>query len=151
MIVNGSIFGCGREITRPLFAQYTHAMSRVTRDFGHLSLAERIELVDDIWDSIPVAGSEAVARTEAEREEVPGMSPTVFREAGFRFYFFSREEPRMHVHVHCADGEAKFWLEPHIEVAQNVGMSERQIRAAQALVEDHVDEIRRAWQQHFGA
>jgi len=21
------------------------------------------------------------------------MSPTVFREAGFRFYFFSREEP----------------------------------------------------------
>ena len=43
------------------------------------------------------------------------MSPTVFREAGFRFYFFSREEPRMHVHVHCADGEAKFWLEPAVD------------------------------------
>ncbi len=27
------------------------------------------------------------------------MSPTVFRERGYRFYFFSREEPRMHVHV----------------------------------------------------
>jgi len=27
------------------------------------------------------------------------MSPTVFREGGFRFYFFSREESRMHVHV----------------------------------------------------
>ncbi len=78
------------------------------------------------------------------------MSPTVFREGGFRFYFFSREEPRMHVHVHCADGEAKFWLEPRIEVAQTVGMKERQLRAAQALVEVHVDEIRRAWQQHFG-
>lgn len=78
------------------------------------------------------------------------MSPTVFREAGFRFYFFSREESRKHVHVHCAEGEAKFWLEPRIEVAQNVGMSERQIRAAQALVEAHLDEIRRAWQQHFG-
>jgi hypothetical protein len=79
------------------------------------------------------------------------MSPTVFREDGFRFYFFSREEPRMHVHVHCADGEAKFWLEPRIEVAQNVGMKERQLRAAQSLVEAHVDEIRRAWQQHFGS
>jgi hypothetical protein len=78
------------------------------------------------------------------------MSPTVFREGGFRFYFFSREEPRMHVHVNCADGEAKFWLEPRIEVAQNVGMKERQLRAAQVLVEAHADEIRRAWKQHFG-
>jgi len=56
----------------------------------------------------------------------------------------------MHVHVHCSDGEAKFWIEPRIEVAQNVGLKERQLRAAQALVEGHVDEIRRAWQQHFG-
>ena len=77
------------------------------------------------------------------------MSPTVFREGGYRFYFFSREEPRMHVHVHCADGEAKFWLEPNTELAQNVGMSERQVRAAQALIEAHADEIRRAWQLHF--
>ncbi|MFW6235057.1 MAG: DUF4160 domain-containing protein, partial [Spirochaetota bacterium] len=27
------------------------------------------------------------------------MSPTVFREGQFRFFFFSREEPRQHVHV----------------------------------------------------
>lgn len=49
------------------------------------------------------------------------MSPTIFRGAGFRFFFFSREEARLHVHVHCADGEAKFWLEPEIELAQNLG------------------------------
>ncbi len=79
------------------------------------------------------------------------MSPTVFREAGFRFYFFSREEIRMHVHVQCADGEAKFWLEPTVAVAQNACLDARQIRSAQALVEAHVDEIRRAWQRHFGS
>jgi hypothetical protein len=79
------------------------------------------------------------------------MSPTIFREGGYRFYFFSREEPRMHVHVQCADGEAKFWIEPRVEAAQNVGMSERRLRAAQQLVETHVDEIRRAWCEHFGA
>ena len=56
----------------------------------------------------------------------------------------------MHVHVHCADGEAKFWIEPSIEVAHNAGMNQRQVRAAQTLVEVHADEIRRAWQQHFG-
>jgi hypothetical protein len=35
---------------------------------------------------------------------------------GFRFYFFSREEPRPHVHVQHAEGEAKFWIEPVVEV-----------------------------------
>jgi len=40
------------------------------------------------------------------------MSPTVFREKGYRFFFFSREETRMHIHVISGDGEAKFWLEP---------------------------------------
>jgi hypothetical protein len=78
------------------------------------------------------------------------MSPTVFREAGFRFYFFSREESRMHVHVHCSNGEAKFWIEPAITLAQNSGMNDRQVRDAQALVEEHENDIRSSWQQHFG-
>ncbi|MFN0196981.1 MAG: DUF4160 domain-containing protein [Planctomycetaceae bacterium] len=78
------------------------------------------------------------------------MSPTIFREDGFRFYFFSREEPRMHVHVQCADGEAKFWLEPSIELAQNYRLNERQLRAVQTLIEVHAHELREAWSRHFG-
>ena len=78
------------------------------------------------------------------------MSPTVFRDGPFRFYFFSREEPRMHVHVSCADGEAKFWLEPVVALAQNYGLSERQIRDARVLVEAHIDECRSSWKAHFG-
>jgi uncharacterized protein DUF4160 len=77
------------------------------------------------------------------------MSPTVFRSGGFRFYFFSREEPRMHVHVHHAEGEAKFWLEPEIALADNYGLSRRRITAALALVKRHQNELRRAWQEHF--
>ena len=57
----------------------------------------------------------------------------------------------MHVHVHCIDGEAKFWLEPSLEMAQNFGMNDRQIRAALTLIQAHEHEIRNAWQQHFGA
>jgi hypothetical protein len=78
------------------------------------------------------------------------LSPTIFREGGFRFFFFSREESRMHVHVHCADGEAKFWLEPLIELAQNYGLNDRQIRAAEALIRKHEHDIRAAWREHFG-
>lgn len=77
------------------------------------------------------------------------LSPTIFREAGFRFFFFSREESRLHVHVHCADGEAKFWLEPHIELAQNYGLTDRQIRAAEALIRKRENDIRSAWRKHF--
>ena len=78
------------------------------------------------------------------------MSPTIFREGEYRFYFFSREEPRCHVHVHSADGEAKFWLEPQIELAQNYGLDQRQLRAAQKLIEVHRNLIRDAWRKHFG-
>ena len=78
------------------------------------------------------------------------MSPTIFRENGFRFFFFSREESRLHVHVSHADGEAKFWLEPKIELAQNYRLNDRQIQAAEALVRKNEHDIRAAWHKHFG-
>jgi hypothetical protein len=77
------------------------------------------------------------------------MSPTIFREKGYRFYFFSREETRPHVHVHHSTGEAKFWMNPKIELAVNHGLSLRHLREAERIVKGHEDEIRRAWQIHF--
>jgi len=53
------------------------------------------------------------------------MSPTIFRKAGFRFFFFSREEARAHVHVISGDGEAKFWLVPAIEMAKSYHYSRK--------------------------
>ena len=77
------------------------------------------------------------------------MSPTVLRRDGFRFFFFSREEPRCHVHVQCSDGEAKFWLEPDIQVAYNSGLSRKQMKASEAIIDQHYQEIVDAWNQHF--
>lgn len=79
------------------------------------------------------------------------MSPTVFREGGFRFYFFSREEPRIHVHVTGQRGEAKFWLEPDIALAQNYGLSPADLAYVQRLVKEHEHDIRNAWLEHFGS
>jgi hypothetical protein len=78
------------------------------------------------------------------------MSPTVLRVRGFRFYFFSREEPRAHVHVQHAEGEAKFWLDPAVEVAVNHGLSARRLATAERLILEHKDDISSAWQAHFG-
>ena len=79
------------------------------------------------------------------------MSPTIFRELGFRFFFFSREEPRMHVHVYCSHGEAKFWIEPAIELADNYGLRGPDLQTTRRLIEEHEDEIRDAWNKHFGS
>ena len=78
------------------------------------------------------------------------MTPTVFSKGGFRFFFFSREEERSHVHVIGHGGEAKFWLDPTIALAGNHGLSPRDLREAQHMIEEHEDEIRRTWQEHFG-
>jgi len=51
-----------------------------------------------------------------------GMSPTVFMWKEYRFFFFSREEARAHVHVLGAEGEVKIWLEPEVAIARNHGM-----------------------------
>lgn len=56
----------------------------------------------------------------------------------------------MHVHINHPDGEAKFWLEPLIELAQNFGLSAKQLREAEELVKTHEQRIRKVWQQHFG-
>ena len=79
------------------------------------------------------------------------MAPTIHRERGFRFFFFSREEPRIHVHVIRAEGEAKFWLEPEIELARNYGLSRIQLKEAEEIVEEHQNEFRAAWHEYFGS
>ncbi len=78
------------------------------------------------------------------------MSPTVLRVRGYRFYFFSREESRPHIHVQHASGEAKFWLEPQVELAVDYGLGSTRINAARRIIEERVDDIRAAWTKRFG-
>ena len=56
----------------------------------------------------------------------------------------------MHVHVHGGHGEAKFWLEPEIDLADNHGLRSGELRTVQKLISEHEDEIRDAWNRHFG-
>ncbi len=78
------------------------------------------------------------------------MSPTIFREKGYRFYFLSNEERRIHVHVTCEAGESKFWMEPIISLAVHHGLNAQRLREIQRIIEDRKDEINKAWQKHFG-
>ncbi len=77
------------------------------------------------------------------------MSPTIFKEKGYRFYFLSNEEKRIHVHVTGEKGEAKFWLEPKVSLAVCFGLNKRDLKQIQKTIEEHRDEIVKAWQGHF--
>jgi hypothetical protein len=77
------------------------------------------------------------------------MSPTVFKWKGYRFFFFSREETRAHVHVYCSDGVAKFWLEPTVELTKSHGLTTAQLTELKKTVEERKNDILNAWRKHF--
>ncbi|MBC8487970.1 MAG: DUF4160 domain-containing protein [Bacteroidetes bacterium] len=77
------------------------------------------------------------------------MSPTIFRIGPYRFFFFSREEEKKHVHVVSGDGEAKYWLEPEIELAKSHGLNEKQLNKLLKLVEEKKNEISAKWDEYF--
>lgn len=78
------------------------------------------------------------------------MAPTVVRDGPFRLFFFSREEPRMHIHVAHPHGEAKFWLTPDVVLADHTGLSQQELAAAEGIVRRHLQEITDAWNKNFG-
>ena len=57
----------------------------------------------------------------------------------------------MHVRVISSEGEAKYWIEPSIELANNYGFASRPLRKIETLIREHELEIRDAWQRHFGS
>ncbi len=77
--------------------------------------------------------------------------PTIHREDGFRFFFYSNErsEPA-HIHVEHGDGVAKFWLLP-VTLENAVGLNARQLRRAREIVEENAAMFREAWNEHFNA
>ncbi|MGQ0659345.1 DUF4160 domain-containing protein [Sphingosinicella sp.] len=78
--------------------------------------------------------------------------PVVFRWKGYRFHFFSNEgDPREPAHIHVTkDGaDAKFWLQPEVNVAYNRGFNARTLSLLSGVVEERREEIERAWDEFF--
>jgi hypothetical protein len=69
------------------------------------------------------------------------MRATIMHYKGFGFFFSPSAANRNSVHVFCSDGEAKFWLEPAIELAENSGLQPSQLREAQGIIEERKEEI----------
>ena len=56
----------------------------------------------------------------------------------------------MHIHVLRHDLEAKFWIEPNVELAENFGFKEHELRKIQKIVEKYAANFKEQYRQHIG-
>ncbi|MEE3483522.1 MAG: DUF4160 domain-containing protein [Bacteroidales bacterium] len=78
------------------------------------------------------------------------MSPVFRREGEYTFKIYSNEEERLHIHVLCGGDEAKFWLEPQVELAKNTGIPEYKLNEIKKIVEKNADNFKEQFRQHVG-
>jgi hypothetical protein len=55
----------------------------------------------------------------------------------------------MHVHVISPNGEAKYWMEPQIELAGHKGLETNQLNEISNVIYERQNEIRDSWRRHF--
>ena len=79
------------------------------------------------------------------------MSPTVFKEDGYRFFFFSNEnnEPA-HIHIQRDTMLAKFWLKP-VTLASSTRFSSKELKQLERLVIEHKKLLLEAWNDYFSS
>ena len=70
------------------------------------------------------------------------MSPVFRRESEYTFKIYSNEEERMHIHVLYGSHEAKYWLEPCVELAKNTGIPEHKLNEIKKIVEKYADSFK---------
>lgn len=78
------------------------------------------------------------------------MSPIFRRQDGYVFKVFSNEEARIHIHVIKAEKEAKFWLEPKIEISVNYGFNNRELKAIEKIINENADDFKTQFIRHIG-
>jgi hypothetical protein len=78
------------------------------------------------------------------------MSPTFLTEKGYRFFIWSKEEERKHIHIIKDDKQCKFWLEPAIEIAENTGFKQHELNEISKMIIDNETDFKQQWDRHFG-
>lgn len=74
--------------------------------------------------------------------------PTILRKNGFSFFFYSNEHRPIHVHVEKGDGDAKFNLEPLVELVESHGLKTRELSDAEEIINEHLQQIIEAWKAY---
>lgn len=72
--------------------------------------------------------------------------PEVLRLFGLKFYIYTRDHQPPHVHVRSQDGEAKFCInEKKIELMEVKNMKSKDVKLAESILEDNINNILKEW------
>mgnify|MGYP004700883363 FL=1 len=78
------------------------------------------------------------------------MSPKFKEINGFVFKIYSNEESRIHIHIVKAENEAKYWLEPDIELVENFGFSSKELSFIEKILKENGDDFKIKFARHTG-
>ncbi|GHT33286.1 hypothetical protein FACS189434_07030 [Bacteroidia bacterium] len=78
------------------------------------------------------------------------MSPTFKTDGTTRYSIFSNEENRMHIHIYQNNKQAKVWLEPIVELAENKGFSTTELNKIIKTVKENEDDFKAKYKAHIG-
>jgi hypothetical protein len=77
--------------------------------------------------------------------------PTILREKGFRFFFYTRGEINepIHIHVEKGEGYGKIWLEPEFAIAYLEGFTRAEERDIVRIARSNIESFKREWHEYF--
>ena len=75
--------------------------------------------------------------------------PTVLNLLGMKFYYWSREHEPVHIHVKKGDAEARFTIEPDIELIANMGLKPHELAIAEEVIKDNREYMIEHWKLFF--
>lgn len=74
--------------------------------------------------------------------------PTLFFYLGLKFFFYSNDHEPIHVHVSNGNGEARYMIDP-VKLISNNGLKTRDLRIAEAAIEENKEIIAENWNRYF--
>lgn len=74
--------------------------------------------------------------------------PTIFVFFGYRFLFYSNDHEPVHVHIVKDDCEAKYNVEPIVQV-YNHGFKKREIAIIESIIDENQEIIIDRWTNYF--
>jgi hypothetical protein len=85
-----------------------------------------------------------------ETWELAALMPTVLRWKGYKFFFYSDEEDRPHIHIKNQNAQAKYWLET-VEFVKAEGFSQKELNVIKKKIIEEQDLLLEKWNDYFNA
>ncbi|MBO5312095.1 MAG: DUF4160 domain-containing protein [Bacteroidales bacterium] len=75
--------------------------------------------------------------------------PTLFEIFGLRFFFFANDHEPIHIHAEKEENRVKIQVTPTVELIENKGMKQKDVKKALSIVRTYREDIINAWNVFF--